>query len=114
VDVVAVDQELALEAADVPSTMIVGVHGLADETPRVHEYSTVFDAELFAAHEKFFVHDVRRWVRCVSESRCPPSVRRCSVCRRVENSRSLLGFGIPTSTVRSSPARRARVTSRLA
>jgi pimeloyl-ACP methyl ester carboxylesterase len=52
-----------LEAADVPSTMIVGVHGLAHETPRLHEYSPVFDAERFAAHEKFFVDDVRRWVR---------------------------------------------------
>ena len=52
-----------LEAAGVPSTMIVGVHGLADEMPRLHEYSPVFDAERFAAHEKFFVQDVRRWVR---------------------------------------------------
>lgn len=52
-----------LEAADVPSTMIVGVHGLADETARLHEYSPVFDADRFAAHEKFFVKDVRRWVR---------------------------------------------------
>jgi enterochelin esterase-like enzyme len=52
-----------LEAADVPSTMIVGVHGLADETSRLHEYSPVFDAERFSAHEKFFVTDVRRWVR---------------------------------------------------
>ena len=34
-----------LEAADVPSTMIVGVHGLADETPRRHEYSPAFDPE---------------------------------------------------------------------
>jgi enterochelin esterase-like enzyme len=52
-----------LEAADVPSTMIVGVHGLADETLRLREYSPVFDAERFAAHESFFVDDVRRWVR---------------------------------------------------
>ena len=52
-----------LEAADVPSTMIVGVHRLADETQRLHEYSPVFDAERFAAHERFFVEDVRRWVR---------------------------------------------------
>jgi enterochelin esterase-like enzyme len=52
-----------LEAADVPSTMIVGVHGLADETPRLQEYSPVFDAERFAAHERFFVTDVGRWVR---------------------------------------------------
>jgi len=52
-----------LEAADVPSTMIVGVHGLADEMPRLEEYSPVFNAERFAAHERFFVEDVRRWVR---------------------------------------------------
>lgn len=52
-----------LEAADVPSTMIVGVHGLADEMPRLAEYTPVFDAERFAAHQKFFVEDVRRWVR---------------------------------------------------
>ena len=44
-----------LEAADVPSTMIVGVHGLTDEMPRLQEYSPVFDEERFAAHERFFV-----------------------------------------------------------
>ena len=44
-----------LAAADVPSTMIVGVHGLALETQRLQEYSPVFDAERFAAHERFFV-----------------------------------------------------------
>lgn len=52
-----------LEVADVPSTMVVGVHGLVDEMPRLHEYSPVFDAERFAAHETFFVEDVPRWVR---------------------------------------------------
>ena len=52
-----------LEAADVPSTMIVGAHRLADERLRLHEYSPVFDAVRFAAHEKFFVEDVRRWAR---------------------------------------------------
>jgi enterochelin esterase-like enzyme len=51
-----------LEAADVPSTMIVGVHGLADEMPRLQEYSPVFDAERFAAHERFFIEDVGQWV----------------------------------------------------
>src|SRR5580692_7901048 len=50
-----------LEKADVPSTMIVGVHGLADEMLRLHEYSPGFEPERFAAHEKFFVEDVRRW-----------------------------------------------------
>jgi enterochelin esterase-like enzyme len=52
-----------LEAADVPSTMIVGAHRPDDETLRLHEYSPVFDEERFAAHETFFVEDVRRWVR---------------------------------------------------
>ena len=52
-----------LEAADVPSTMIVGVHRPADETLRLHEYSPGFDPERFAAHETFFVEDVRRWAR---------------------------------------------------
>jgi enterochelin esterase-like enzyme len=50
-----------LEKADVPSTMIVGVHGLTDEMPRLHEYSPGFQPERFAAHERFFVEDVRRW-----------------------------------------------------
>jgi Ser/Thr protein kinase RdoA (MazF antagonist)/predicted esterase len=61
-----------LEAADVPPTMIVGVHGLADETLRLHEYSPVFDAERFAAHEKFFVEDVGRWVRARFGLTLPP------------------------------------------
>jgi enterochelin esterase-like enzyme len=53
----------ALEAADVGPTIIVGVHRSADETLRLHEYSPGFDPERFAAHEKFFVEDVRRWAR---------------------------------------------------
>lgn len=52
-----------LEAADSPSAMIVGVHGVADEMARLHEYSPVFDAERFTAHERFFVDDVSRWAR---------------------------------------------------
>lgn len=51
-----------LEAAKLPLTMIVGVHGLTDEMLRLHEYSLGFDAERFAAHEKFFVEDVRQWI----------------------------------------------------
>ncbi len=50
-----------LEAALVPSTLIVGVHRLEDETIRLHEYSPDFDPERFAAHERFFVEDVRHW-----------------------------------------------------
>jgi enterochelin esterase-like enzyme len=50
-----------LEAADVPPTMIVGTHRLDDEMLRLHEYSPGFDPVRFAAHQKFFVEDVRRW-----------------------------------------------------
>src|SRR5262249_37548409 len=52
-----------LEAANAPSTMIVGVHGLADDEGRLRDYVPTIDAERFAAHEKFFVEDVRQWVR---------------------------------------------------
>jgi enterochelin esterase-like enzyme len=53
----------SLETAGVPPTMIVGVHRLSGEMPRLHEYSPGFEPERFAAHEKFFVEDVREWVR---------------------------------------------------
>ena len=52
-----------LETADVPSTMIVGAHRLADETLRLHEYSPGFEPLRFAAHERFFVEDVGAWAR---------------------------------------------------
>jgi enterochelin esterase-like enzyme len=52
-----------LEAANARSTVIAGVHGLADDGARLQEYSPVFDADRFAAHEKFFVEDVRQWVQ---------------------------------------------------
>jgi enterochelin esterase-like enzyme len=52
-----------LEAAEAPPVMIVGTHRLDDEMLRLQEYTPVFDAERFAAHEKFFVEDVRQWVR---------------------------------------------------
>jgi enterochelin esterase-like enzyme len=52
-----------LEAAGVPPTMIVGAHRLADETLRLHEYSPGFEPQRFAAHEQFFVEEVRRWVQ---------------------------------------------------
>src|SRR5438132_2873744 len=59
-----------LEAADLPPTMIIGAHRLDDETLRLHEYSRgestaafAFDPERFAAHERFFVGDVRRWAQ---------------------------------------------------
>jgi pimeloyl-ACP methyl ester carboxylesterase len=59
-----------LEAAGLPPTMVVGAHRRDDVTLRIHEYSPgkstpafAFDPERFAAHEQFFVEDVRQWVR---------------------------------------------------
>src|SRR5262245_2886508 len=59
-----------LEAAGLPPTMIVGAHRTEDEIRRIHEYALgestvdfVFDPARFAAHERFFVEDVRRWAR---------------------------------------------------
>jgi enterochelin esterase-like enzyme len=59
-----------LQAPGLPPTMIIDAHRLDDETLRLHEYSAgqstaafVFDPERFAAHEKFFVEDVRRWAQ---------------------------------------------------
>src|SRR5688572_2576647 len=43
--------------------MIVGVHGLPDDDGRLKEYVAGFDPERFAAHEQFFVDDVRGWVQ---------------------------------------------------
>ena len=43
--------------------MIVGAHRLADERLRLHEYSPGFDPGRFAAHEEFFVEDVRIWAQ---------------------------------------------------
>jgi enterochelin esterase-like enzyme len=43
--------------------MIVGAHRAAGETLRLHEYSPGFDPDRSAAHERFLVEDVRRWVR---------------------------------------------------
>ncbi|HEY2708007.1 MAG TPA: alpha/beta hydrolase-fold protein [Caulobacteraceae bacterium] len=50
-------------AAGAPPTLIVGVHRLADETLRLHEYSPGFDPDRFAAHERFLVETVGEWVR---------------------------------------------------
>ena len=51
------------EATDVTSTMIVAAHSAPDEDERLKEYSPVFDEDRFAAHERFFVEDVGRWVQ---------------------------------------------------
>jgi enterochelin esterase-like enzyme len=67
-----------LEAVDVPSTMIVGVHRLADETLRLHEYSPGFDPERFSAHERFFSEDVGPWARSRFGAALP--AERTAVC----------------------------------
>lgn len=54
----------ALEGSDGgSSTMIVGVHGLADDEGRLREYVEAIGGEHFEAFERFFVEDVRAWVR---------------------------------------------------
>src|SRR5215831_589266 len=67
-----------LEGANVPPTMIVGAHRVADETLRLHEYSASFDPDRFAAHEKFFVDDVGAWVQSRFAVNLP--VERTAVC----------------------------------
>lgn len=52
-----------LDDSNTPPTMIVGVHGLPDDDGRLKEYVAGFDPERFAAHEQFFVDDVRGWVQ---------------------------------------------------
>jgi enterochelin esterase-like enzyme len=54
----------ALEgSSEGPSTMIVGVHGLADDEGRLREYVESFGGEHFEAFERFFVEDVCAWTR---------------------------------------------------
>jgi enterochelin esterase-like enzyme len=62
----------ALEAADVPPTMIIGAHRPDDEMLRLHEYSPAFDPARFAAHERFFVEDIRLWAAARFEVALPP------------------------------------------
>lgn len=56
-------EEAAVVGLSLPPTMIVGAHRAHDEERRLHEYSPVFDAPLFSAHERFVNEDVREWVR---------------------------------------------------
>lgn len=67
-----------LEATGTPATMIVGAHRSDDETRRLREYSPGFDPDRFAAHERFFVRELRRWVG-VRFGLAPP-VGRTAVC----------------------------------
>lgn len=68
----------ALEAADVPPTLIVGVYRIDDEMLRLHEYSPSFDPQRFAAHERFFVEEVGAWVQSRFGVTLP--VERTAVC----------------------------------
>src|SRR5262245_6537035 len=67
-----------LEAADAPATMIGGVHRVADETVRLHEYSPRFDPHRFTAHERFFVDEVGAWAQ--SRFRVALPAERTAVC----------------------------------
>src|SRR3954447_23977803 len=58
--------------------MIIGAHRVEDETLRLHEYSPgrsttafAFDPNRFAAHETFFVDEVRRWAATRLAARLP-------------------------------------------
>jgi enterochelin esterase-like enzyme len=68
-----------LEAAELPSTMIVGVHRTddPDEMARIREYSPDFDPDRFAAHERFFL-DVGDWVRSHFDLTLP--AHRTAIC----------------------------------
>ena len=81
-----------LESANVPPTMIVGVHRLADERLRLHEYSPTFDPERFAAHERFFVEDVGAWVRSRFDVGLP--AERTAVCGVSASAELSLALGL--------------------
>ena len=85
------------EAADGPPTMIVGAHRLDDETLRLQEYvcTTGFDwrnPERFAAHERFFVGDVRQWV--CSHFGVTLSAERTAVCGASASGEFALAMGL--------------------
>jgi enterochelin esterase-like enzyme len=86
-----------LEAAGRPSTMVVGAHRLDDEALRLQEYvcTTNFDwsnPERFAAHEQFFVCDVRQWVSSHFDAALPPE--RTAVCGVSASGEFALAMGI--------------------
>lgn len=88
-----------LEAADLPSTMIIGAHRPDDETLRLREYSPgestaafAFDPERFAAHEKFFVDDVRGWAQSRFDVALPAD--RTAVCGVSASGELALAMGL--------------------
>jgi enterochelin esterase-like enzyme len=72
--------------------MIVGVHRVDDEMLRLHEYSPMFDPVRFAAHETFFVHDVRHWAATRFEVALP--ARRTAVCGVSASGELALALGL--------------------
>lgn len=50
-----------LDRADLPATLVVGVHRHVDETVRLHEYAAPLDPQRFAAHERFVTENVTAW-----------------------------------------------------
>ena len=83
-----------LDAEDVPPTMVVGAYRTDDEDPmaRLREYSPSFDPERFAAHERFVVEDVRRWVRERFGVDLPPE--RTAVCGVSASGEFALAMGL--------------------
>ena len=60
--------------------MIVGAYWAddKDEMARLQEYPSSFNHDRFAEHERFFVEDVRRWLR--SRFDVAPTANRTAVC----------------------------------
>jgi enterochelin esterase-like enzyme len=83
-----------LERADVPPTLVVGVYrtDAADEMVRIKEYSPSFEPEQFAAHETFFVDEVRDWVGTRFGVAFPPE--RTAVCGVSASAELALAMGM--------------------
>ncbi len=83
-----------LEAADVVPTMVVGAYRTddPDEMARIREYSPSFDEERFAAHESFFVDEVRGWVRSRFDVSLP--TERTAVCGVSASGELALALGL--------------------
>ena len=81
-----------LESAGLPPAMVVGVHRLADETLRLHEYSPGFDPERFDTRERFIVDDVPRWVRERFDVALP--AKRTAVCGVSASGELALAIGL--------------------
>ncbi len=80
------------QAPGVPPTMVVAAHRRADETERLHEYSPAFDPDRFAAHERFFVEDVRKWTWARFDVALP--AERTAVCGVSASGELALALGL--------------------